>query len=234
MGQRYSSEALEEALRETTRILDGENISYALAYGTLLGMVRSKRPIDGDDDVDLFVLSEHWGARRASWEGTSSRNRRPLRRGPALPSFTVRGVQVDLYRLIPPRTGWWTAGTGTPRARRRASFARLGDHPSPRTRARADRHARRELVGAAERQASPRRISEDGEPRLRPRLHGEAAPDGAIGRSPRRASVRPWRRSAVRRARVQRRRPEGALPAISYSVFLGNQKLRTLLQVVSH
>ena len=49
---------MEEILETTARLLDECGIEYFLAFGTLLGAVREKYFIKGDDDVDIIISDE--------------------------------------------------------------------------------------------------------------------------------------------------------------------------------
>lgn len=53
-----TAEDLGELLETTTRLLDECGISFCLAFGTLLGAVREKFFLKGDDDVDIIVTDE--------------------------------------------------------------------------------------------------------------------------------------------------------------------------------
>lgn len=46
---------MRQALDSVLRSLKDKNVQCALAYGTALGFVRENAPIDGDDDIDLFI-----------------------------------------------------------------------------------------------------------------------------------------------------------------------------------
>ncbi|MBC83331.1 MAG: hypothetical protein CL454_00555 [Acidimicrobiaceae bacterium] len=101
MGQRHSSQRLQGALSKVIRVFEAENIEYALAYGTLLGVVREDRPINGDDDVDFFIAPNQWEKAVATMEKHffSLRQMQNLLIYPHFKTFMVDNVQVDLYKL---------------------------------------------------------------------------------------------------------------------------------------
>jgi hypothetical protein len=53
-----TSEDMEDILETTSRLLEECGIGYFLTFGTLLGAVREKYFIKGDDDVDIIVTDE--------------------------------------------------------------------------------------------------------------------------------------------------------------------------------
>ena len=53
-----STEDAKELLQTTKRLFDQCGIRFSLAFGTLLGAVRDKAIIKGDEDVDIFVENE--------------------------------------------------------------------------------------------------------------------------------------------------------------------------------
>jgi hypothetical protein len=48
-----------ESLCEITKLFDKHQIDYQVAYGTLLGLVRDGKLIEGDTDVDIYVPVKH-------------------------------------------------------------------------------------------------------------------------------------------------------------------------------
>jgi len=56
----FSSDELASAARYIAGLLRPTGIPFAMAYGTALGLVREGAPIEGDDDVDIFVSDQHW------------------------------------------------------------------------------------------------------------------------------------------------------------------------------
>ena len=50
-----SKSATIESLKNVAQILNESDIRWAVSFGTLLGLVRDKDPIEGDDDIDIVV-----------------------------------------------------------------------------------------------------------------------------------------------------------------------------------
>jgi hypothetical protein len=59
-GHCIETEAMSHALKRFSLELDLFNIEYFVFFGTLLGLTRDGRPIDNDDDVDLYVNKRHF------------------------------------------------------------------------------------------------------------------------------------------------------------------------------
>ncbi len=98
MGQRFSSKELQDAMDKVIRLFEQENVEYALAYGTLLGIIRDNHPIDNDDDVDLFIPPDQWEKALEIMERHFS-SKPHLMIEPYFRDFMVNNVQVDLYKL---------------------------------------------------------------------------------------------------------------------------------------
>jgi len=97
----HSSQHLQKVLDKVIRVFHAENVKYALAYGTLLGIIRDDRPINGDDDIDFFIAPDQWEKAVAVMEKHffSVRQLQNMIIYPHFRTFMVDYVQVDLYKL---------------------------------------------------------------------------------------------------------------------------------------
>jgi len=60
-GQPESAERLNKTLCWIVDLLNDRGIdNWFVSYGTLLGLIRDESCIDGDDDVDICISTEHW------------------------------------------------------------------------------------------------------------------------------------------------------------------------------
>lgn len=94
----FTSKQLQHALDSSIEILKYHDIPYALAFGTLLGFVRNGQMIDGDDDVDIFIKTQHFTSAVNAMKSHFSEKLTPLH-SPYFRCFVVDGVQVDLYSV---------------------------------------------------------------------------------------------------------------------------------------
>ena len=96
-----SAKQLQIALDKVVELFEKEDIEYSLAYGTLLGVIRDGKPIENDDDIDLFVPSHDWD--RAVKVMEKHFFSIPLLYiydySQIFRMFVINNVQVDLYRL---------------------------------------------------------------------------------------------------------------------------------------
>jgi hypothetical protein len=98
---------LQNALDKVVEVFEKEDIEYSLAYGTLLGIIREGKPIENDDDIDLFIPSHEWD--KAVKVMAKHFFRIPYLTlsivtniydySSIFAMYSVNNVQVDLYRL---------------------------------------------------------------------------------------------------------------------------------------
>jgi hypothetical protein len=97
--RKHSVEHLSIALNKIVKVFQKENIEYALAYGTLLGIYRDGHPIEGDDDIDLFIPQKDWDRAIGVMNKHFFQIPQPIL-SPYFRGFSVNNVQVELYQAM--------------------------------------------------------------------------------------------------------------------------------------
>lgn len=97
-----------ETLTTAKRLLDEIGIEFCLAFGTLLGAVREKSIIKGDQDVDVFLTQEEKLYENLPWLYERGFKIIRIRKG-ILYSFRVNNnCFIDLYILRPLGFSIWS------------------------------------------------------------------------------------------------------------------------------